>query len=101
METLPNDAALACEHKDFDAFVAVNRITAGEGGAVYTYNVNVRVNCRECGTPLSFEGLPRGVNLQEPVAGAFGIEARLPAHVLCDADKKGETMRIVIPAEAT
>jgi hypothetical protein len=86
-----------CQHENFSANVEVNRITRGEGGPVYTFNVSVTVECAQCKMPLSFEGLPRGVNLDEPVTGPWGIEARLPAHILHEEDKRPEPHTVVIP----
>lgn len=84
-----------CEHQDFNVQVTVNRV-AQDGGGVMKYSAEVAIQCKQCGIDFSFEGLPRAINLTEPTAGVFGLEASLPCHPLCEEDKKHERMRVVI-----
>lgn len=86
-----------CQHEDFNFNVEVARIATEDGGPVEMFNVHLRMTCKGCGIPFSFEGLPRGINLTEPVTGVMGIEARLPVHPLREEDKQGETMRVLVP----
>lgn len=70
-----------CEHNDFDATVVINKM---EDRGIFM--VDVKVECRQCETPLVFTGLPSGVDLKGAAVSADGTEARLAA---CP---KGETV---------
>ena len=61
-----------CEHKDFDAYVAVNRIED-----IGKFAADVTITCRECRRPFVFLGLPGGVRIGSPTVSLDGTEARL------------------------
>lgn len=86
-----------CEHLEFQAHVDVSRLSEGEGGPITRYNAQIRIKCVHCGLDFIFPGLPRGVNLDEPMAGIFGIEARLPIRPITQADKGSESMTVTMP----
>lgn len=64
---------LQCEHTDFEADVAVNRIT--DKGA---FTADIRINCRDCGMPFEFVGVPFGSTPSEPRASVDRQELRVP-----------------------
>ena len=61
-----------CEHKDFEASVAISRLED-----IGRFAANVRVHCNECGVPFQFIGLPCGLNLEGAAVSVDGTEARL------------------------
>ncbi len=62
-----------CEHKDFHAHVAVNRLED-----IGRFAADVTIRCAECNTPFQFLGLPTGLDLDSPTRSVDGTEARLP-----------------------
>lgn len=62
-----------CEHKDFEAKVNVIRLE--DSGA---FMAEVKVKCRECGTPFQFIGIPMGLSFTKPMVEVMSAEARLP-----------------------
>ena len=70
-----------CEHQEFTAHVAINRLEDSQDGESLACQVEVKVICLQCQTPLQF-ALPIGLSLIE---GAYmsldGTEARLPARI--------------------
>ena len=62
-----------CEHTDFEALVTVNRLEDVE-----QFAADVHIQCRECGRPFRFLGLPGGISLEYPTISVDGTEARLP-----------------------
>lgn len=67
-----------CEHLEFSARVAVNRLTATEGGPVTGYSADVTIACRACGLPFHFVGVERGASPREPRISFDGTELRAP-----------------------
>ena len=67
-----------CEHINFEANVAVGRITDGEGGAVKNYVADIHISCKDCHKPFQFIGMPLGVSYEKPMMEVDGLEARLP-----------------------
>lgn len=61
-----------CEHKDFNAKVAVNRLE--DSGK---FNADVAISCSQCGLPFQFLGLTAGLNLSGAAVSIDGLEARL------------------------
>lgn len=70
--------AVTCEHEDFLAEVAVQRITETEGGPVKGFYAEVQVWCAKCQEPFVFRGMPIGMAQSEPRMSPDGTEARLP-----------------------
>lgn len=64
---------MSCEHPDFVAHVAVNRLLDVAGFAA-----DLTVKCSVCGQPMQFLGIPMGLSPNEPTTDPLGIEARLP-----------------------
>ena len=56
------DPDRACEHPDFGADVAVNRLTATDGGPVTGYSADVNVWCVACGEPFRWIGVRAGLS---------------------------------------
>lgn len=69
---------MKCDHKNFEADVAVNRVTEGDAGPVIRFMADVRVKCAECGTPSRFIGLPAGMDYNSPCVSVDACEARMP-----------------------
>lgn len=68
-----------CPHENFDAFVDVGRITASEDNpTVIGYSAEIRVNCRDCGEPFRWTGVPAGVSPREPMCSVDETELRAP-----------------------
>ena len=55
-----------CEHKDFECFCDVHRLTRGDDGPVYAYMLDVKVRCKDCQTPFTFPGFANGISSHEP-----------------------------------
>ena len=66
-----------CEHLNFAANVAVNRLTKGDGGPVTSYLADVRIHCADCGRAMQFLGLPAGIDTGGASLSVDGLEARL------------------------
>lgn len=67
------DPDRACPHENFDAYVAVNRLTVSDDDpTVRGYSADIRVNCRDCDEPFRWTGLPAGLS---------------PAHPMCNIDE--------------
>ena len=67
-----------CEHKDFIASVAVNRLEDTPGGAITGFAADVHVQCADCNKPFRFLGMPGGLYFEHPAVSVDGTEARLP-----------------------
>jgi len=63
---------MSCEHPDFVANVAVNRLTD-----IGRFQADVRINCAKCGVAMRFIGLPGGVDLNGAAVSADATEAHL------------------------
>lgn len=61
-----------CEHLNFEARVAVNRLED-----IGRFAADVTIRCRECNLPFQFIGLPCGLNLEGAAVSVDGTEARL------------------------
>ena len=69
-----------CKHLNFRADVAVNRILAEDDPEkVLYFACDVKIHCTDCGQPLEFQGLPRGVSPYRATVSFDGTEVRLPA----------------------
>jgi hypothetical protein len=64
-----------CKHEAFDALVAVALIE--DKGR---FMAEVRVSCRDCGTPMQFMGLEPGLNYNGATVSLDGLEARIGIH---------------------
>ncbi len=62
-----------CNHEDFTAHVAVNRL---EDTGQFAADVTIR--CAQCQTPFTFLGLPGGLRPDTATISVDGTEARLP-----------------------
>lgn len=67
-----------CPHENFDAVVAVNRLQAGDGGAVEAFSADIKVNCRDCGEPFRWIGAPAGLLPTQPCVSVDETELRAP-----------------------
>ena len=70
-----------CQHEDFNASVTCNRIV--EDGLLVM--VDLKIVCSQCGTPVVFLGLPRGVDMKGATMNTDGTEARLATVMKGDA----------------
>lgn len=66
-----------CEHKNFKANVAVNRLT-NEKGLVTSYSADIEIHCEQCMMPFQFVGLPNGLSPSYPTVSIEGTELRQP-----------------------
>lgn len=67
-----------CQHEQFEADVAVGRISEVEGGPITHYTADVKIKCIECGLPFEFIGMPAGMNRKFPTTNVDFTEAHLP-----------------------
>lgn len=68
-----------CPHEDFDAYVAVNRITASDTDpTVIGYAADIKVNCRVCDEPFRWTGVPAGLSPGHPTCSVDETELRAP-----------------------
>lgn len=71
---------MTCEHENFDAHVAVNRLED-----VHKFAADITIKCLDCGLSFRFLGLPVGLNLDGATISVDGTELRIaiePALVL-------------------
>lgn len=66
-----------CPHLEFAASVGVGRLTQTEGGPVTSYVADIKVQCRDCGTPFQFLGLEPGYDSQGARVSLDGLEAHI------------------------
>ena len=66
---------MSCKHESFDASVRVARIE--DKGR---FMAEVRINCRDCGTPMQFMGLEPGFNYNGANVSLDGLEANIGIH---------------------
>jgi hypothetical protein len=62
-----------CEHKTFDAKVAVARIED-----IGRFVAEVTIRCVDCGVPFQFMGMQPGFNYHGPTVRLDGLQADLP-----------------------
>lgn len=68
-----------CPHEDFDAYVAVNRITANDTDpTVVGYAADIKVQCRACEEPFRWTGVPAGLSPGRPTCSVDETELRAP-----------------------
>jgi hypothetical protein len=60
--TTTADPDRACPHLNFNACVTVNRLAATDDGPVAGYSADITVECRDCGEPFRWAGLPSGLS---------------------------------------
>ena len=64
---------MTCDHPDFIANVAVNRITDGA-----VWYADLMIKCADCGQQMRFLGMPMGLSPTGPMCDPTETEARLP-----------------------
>lgn len=69
---------MTCEHLNFAAHVAVNRVTDDAGVAVLHFMADVRIACADCGQQFRFVGLPGGYSADAPTVSIDAETAQLP-----------------------
>lgn len=81
-----------CSHNIFDCSVIVSRLED-----ILGFSADIRITCRDCGTPFRFIGVPGGFSMREPMASPGGIELRCPIEPLTTLvdDDLNERMRDV------
>lgn len=68
-----------CWHEDFDAYIDVNRVTASDTDpTVVGYHADIKVNCRDCGEPFRWTGVPAGMSQRQPMCSVDETELRAP-----------------------
>ena len=82
-----------CEHQDFSATVNVVRLTEKDGGPVTGFLAEIRIVCRQCGTPFQFLGLEPGCDTQGSRVSLDGLEANLA--IAPEGSKPNPMQRIV------
>ena len=71
-----------CDHTKFEASVNIIRRTNGaDESFVGDLAVDVAAHCVQCEQPITFIGLPMGVQLDRPAVSVDHRQARLPAKI--------------------
>ncbi|WP_208093555.1 hypothetical protein [Serratia ureilytica] len=63
---------MSCQHMSFDASVRVARVE--DKGR---FMAEIRITCRDCGTPMQFMGLAPGYSLNGAHVSLDGLEANI------------------------
>ena len=71
-----------CEHEQFSAEVAVQRLGDGNG-VIRNFIAEIQVKCAQCGEPFHFVGAPAGFSFKHPTSnvGATTLHAPVRAGV--------------------
>jgi hypothetical protein len=72
------DPDRACEHREFEAMVEINRLSEIPGGPVVNYFADITVNCAECGEPFRWTGVPAGVSPARPTCSVDERQLHAP-----------------------
>lgn len=82
----------ACPHEEFRTDVAINRLTAIEGGPVTNLSADIRIHCVRCGEHFIFLGCSPGLSSSRPMVSVDGEELRAPIAPASNPEAFGETM---------
>ena len=83
-----------CTHEEFDATVAVGRILD-----VGKFVADVRINCRVCGLPFRFVGVPAGLSYDRPMCSIDSTELHAPIEPELEAQLQARaTFHVTRPA---
>jgi hypothetical protein len=66
---------MACKHENFDGAIRIDRIE--DKGR---FMADIKVTCRDCGTPMQFMGLEPGINFDGATVSLDGLELRIGIH---------------------
>jgi hypothetical protein len=72
------DPDRACEHREFEALVEINRLSHNPGGPVVGYAADISVFCAQCGEPFRWTGVPAGVSPKRPTCSVDEKVLRAP-----------------------
>lgn len=67
-----------CQHEDFAAHVAVNRLTDDGGSEPHTFAADVHIECADCGARFGFRCPDVGLLPDRPACSVDALEIRLP-----------------------
>lgn len=68
-----------CQHENFCVSATINRVEGKDGGIEH-FSADIRITCEECGVPMCFLGLPRGLDLNGASVNLDGSEGRFAIH---------------------
>jgi hypothetical protein len=74
---VPIGAGAPCEHEEFKASVAVQRLTDEAGAKITDFIAEIRVECSQCHRRFQFLGLEPGADTQGAWMSIDGLEASL------------------------
>ena len=63
---------MSCNHMNFDAAVSVHRLE--DSGRFIS---EIKINCKDCGIPMIFQGLKTGIDLNGATVSLSGLEASI------------------------
>jgi hypothetical protein len=71
---------MTCPHLNFNCNASVNRISKSDEDpeVIVAYTAEIRIDCRDCGQPLEFFGLPHGLSFYRPTVSLNRQELRAP-----------------------
>lgn len=69
-----------CPHMNHSVFASVGRIQKSdlEPETIVAYTADIKIQCRDCGQPYEFLGLPNGMSFYQPTVSIDGLELRAP-----------------------
>ena len=74
-----------CDHTEFEASVRVTRIENGPSDSFMgDLGVDISAHCIRCEQPVTFIGLPMGVDIDRAAVSVDHRQARLPARIKRD-----------------
>ncbi len=69
-----------CPHLNHNIFASIARIQKSElePETIIAYSADIKIECRDCGQPFEFIGLPNGMSFYRPTVSINGLELRVP-----------------------
>jgi hypothetical protein len=83
-----------CKHMNFEAGTKVARLTDQDDSEKITgYSLDIIVNCKDCGLPFEFIGIPGGYSPAQPMVNFDSTEARMPIRPSTDPAEQLKAMQ--------
>lgn len=67
-----------CEHPEFAASVAVQRLANEDGGPIRNFIAEVAISCSRCKMPFHFVGLDAGLSFTRPTVSIGATTLNVP-----------------------
>jgi len=70
---------MTCQHLNFNCYADVGRLhEEGNPNKIVSHMVDIKINCRDCGLPFEFIGIPNGMSFYQPMLNIDNTELRAP-----------------------